>query len=158
MKHNYLTCFGSYRILLPGGGLWFNSTEGYSEAGGYIYDIAKELNNKGDYFPIWGTCLGFELLVYLSANNTELRADCRSNNQNLALEFEPNYRESRMFTSASDEIVKILASEGVTPNFHNYCVTKENLTAFGLDQEWNVISMNNDTTGVRFISSMVRHK
>lgn len=41
-------------VLFPGGGLWFNTTLGYAEAGRYIYDIARELNEAGDYFPIWG--------------------------------------------------------------------------------------------------------
>ena len=66
------------RILLPGGATWFNQTNGYSEAGRFMYDIAMEMNDRGDFFPIWGTCLGFELLTYLSAKNVEHRADCKS--------------------------------------------------------------------------------
>ena len=33
-----------FSVLFPGGGLWFNSTQGYSEAGGYIYDLANAFN------------------------------------------------------------------------------------------------------------------
>lgn len=25
-----------------------------------------QANDKGDYFPVWGTCLGFEELTYLT--------------------------------------------------------------------------------------------
>lgn len=30
----------------------------------YIYDLAYQQNVKGKKFPIWGTCLGFEAIVY----------------------------------------------------------------------------------------------
>ena len=52
--------------------------------------IAKKLNENGDYFPIWGTCLGFELLTYLAANRVEHRSNCSSHNQPLPLEFTPS--------------------------------------------------------------------
>jgi len=32
-------------------------------------NLAIEANDKGDYFPVWGTCLGFELLLLASAND-----------------------------------------------------------------------------------------
>jgi len=140
-------------ILLPGGATWFNQTNGYSEAGQYIYDIAKEMNEAGEYMPIFGTCLGFELLSYLSANGQEHREDCYSERQPLALEFEEDFRQSKLFGKAPDDIVNILSTEPVTPNFHQFCVTKENLTAFGIDKEWKVLSENDDFNGQRFISS-----
>lgn len=29
--------------------------------------VMFQANKKGDYFPIWGTCLGFEQLAYLTS-------------------------------------------------------------------------------------------
>lgn len=34
----------------------------------YILEKAMAAHDSGDYFPIWGTCLGFELL-HLVVNN-----------------------------------------------------------------------------------------
>lgn len=83
-----LTLFKSFlRVLLPGGATYFNQSHGYADAGHYIYEIAKEINDNGTYFPVWGTCLGFELLVYLTANLTEVRTYCSSSSQALPLEF-----------------------------------------------------------------------
>lgn len=112
------------RILFPGGAVWFNES-GYADAGRHIYDIAKEMNEKGNYFPLWGTCLGFELLTYLSADGVEHRADCSSNNQALPLEFKDDFRSSRLFENAPENVVKILTEESVTANFHHYCVTEK---------------------------------
>jgi gamma-glutamyl hydrolase len=105
--------------------VWFNETKGYSEAGRHIYDIAAKLNDNGDFFPLWGTCLGFELLTYLSANGVEHRADCSSNRQALPLVFKEGFRESRMFKNAPEHIVDVLQKEPVTSNFHSYCVTEK---------------------------------
>lgn len=42
----------------------------------------------------------------------------------------------------------------MTPNFHHFCLTKENLTAFGLDDDWRVLSVNDDEYGLEFVSTM----
>lgn len=34
----------------------------------FIYDLAYEQNVKGKHFPIWGTCLGFQAIVYRTSN------------------------------------------------------------------------------------------
>lgn len=144
-------------VLLPGGATWFNQSNGYADAGRHIYDVAEEINVQGGFFPVWGTCLGFELLTYLAANGDEHRAHCSSNNQGLPLDFKPDFRKSRMFAETPDEIIEILASEPVTPNFHQYCVTEKNFSTYGLDREWRVMSTNQDWNGLEFIST-IEHK
>lgn len=76
-----------HSILLPGGGTWFNQSHGYAVAGTHIYSIAQQMNDNGIYFPLFGTCLGFELLVYNSNQNQEYRTVCSSQRQSLPLEF-----------------------------------------------------------------------
>ncbi|XP_058834886.1 gamma-glutamyl hydrolase-like isoform X2 [Topomyia yanbarensis] len=144
-------------VLLPGGATWFNVSNGYADAGHHIYDIANRLNDQGSYFPIWGTCLGFELLTYLAANGQEHRAACSSNNQGLPLDFKEDFRKSRLFGQTPDDIIEILANEPVTSNFHQYCITEKNFTAYQLDREWTVMSTNRDWNGLEFISS-IEHK
>lgn len=73
--------------MLPGGATWFNQTGGYAEAGNHIYEIAEQMNDGGIHMPIFGTCLGFELLLYISAGNREYRAACESLKQALPLDF-----------------------------------------------------------------------
>jgi gamma-glutamyl hydrolase len=137
-----------------------------------------EMNEREQYFPLWGTCLGFELLTYLSAGGDEHRAHCSSTNQALPLVFKLDYKESRLFKNAPQTIVKILESEAVTANFHQFCVTEkvqitehfhvffmvsqhanqitnfQNLTDYNLDKEWRVMSVNNDWNGLEFISTI----
>ncbi|XP_035914391.1 gamma-glutamyl hydrolase A-like isoform X1 [Anopheles stephensi] len=144
-------------VLLPGGATWFNQSNGYADAGRHIYDIAVQYNENGDYFPVWGTCLGFELLTYLAANGAEHRAHCSSNSQALPLNFKNDFRNSRMFADAPNDVIDILSNEPVTANFHQFCVTEANLTAYGLDQDWRVMSVDRDWNGMEFIST-IEHK
>lgn len=32
------------------------------------------MNDQGDYFPLWGTCLGFELINLLAVNKNWMKA------------------------------------------------------------------------------------
>lgn len=34
--------------------------------------VAFQANKRGDYFPVWGTCLGFEQLAYLTSGESLL--------------------------------------------------------------------------------------
>ena len=58
-------------------------------AGWELYKFAKEKNDAGIYFPVWGTCLGFELLAVLSANLYDLRSICDIQNVAMPLIFKP---------------------------------------------------------------------
>lgn len=144
-------------VLFPGGATYFNQSNGYADAGRHIYDIAMRYNDNGVYFPIWGTCLGFELLTYLGANGTEHRAHCSSSSQALPLAFKDDFRKSRLFADAPNYVVDILSSEPVTANFHQFCVTEANMTAYGLDDDWRVMSVDRDWNGMEFIST-IEHK
>ena len=37
-----------------------------------MINLAIVANNNGDYFPVWGTCLGFESLALSISNNVTL--------------------------------------------------------------------------------------
>ncbi|XP_063695545.1 gamma-glutamyl hydrolase-like [Culicoides brevitarsis] len=145
-------------ILFPGGATYFDVSNGYSDAGMYIYEIAKEMNDRGEYFPLWGTCLGFELLTYVDYGRIEHRTDCSSHNQPLNLEFKQNFRESKLFSNAPEEILKDLKDKPITYNYHQYCVTEKTLCETGLSGNWRVMSTNKDWDGLEFISTMEHFK
>ncbi|XP_030385344.1 gamma-glutamyl hydrolase [Scaptodrosophila lebanonensis] len=141
-------------VLLPGGATWFNQSNGYSDAGEHLINIAIDLNNKGVFMPIWGTCLGMELLVYKLANGTEARTDCSSIAQPLPLEFKADFNQSRLFNSTSDLIMDLLKKENVTINSHRYCYTEKTFEALQLYKTWRVMTLNHDWDGIEFISTI----
>ena len=57
-------------LLLPGGGTELVLEESdsisltnYAVAGKKLLKMAMEINDNGIHFPVWGTCLGFELMI-----------------------------------------------------------------------------------------------
>ena len=59
-------------ILFPGGGtsLGYNGEPtAFGWAGKYIIERAINKNQQGEYFPIWGTCLGYQLVMEVFAQN-----------------------------------------------------------------------------------------
>jgi hypothetical protein len=54
-------------VLFTGGGQEFNIKHKWTANADHILKFAMEQNKKGNPYPIWGTCLGFELLAYLTS-------------------------------------------------------------------------------------------
>jgi gamma-glutamyl hydrolase len=54
-------------VLFTGGGIEFDIKHRWTANADHILKYAIESNKRGNPFPIWGTCLGFELLAYLTS-------------------------------------------------------------------------------------------
>ena len=67
-------------VLIPGGVLakkQGNDTtmeQTYQDAAKLIWDLAKQANEEGEVFPIWGTCLGFQWMVEFEATDKHVSA------------------------------------------------------------------------------------
>ncbi|KAM8731594.1 gamma-glutamyl hydrolase [Acanthopagrus schlegelii] len=139
-------------ILYPGGSANITSS-GYERSARIFYELAIEANKKGDYFPIWGTCLGFEQLAYLTSGKPVLS---RTNTTGVALhlDFMKEANSSKMFQEFPAELMGDLASEPLTENSHKWSVTTstfnstEELKAF-----YKVLTTNTDGQ-VEFVSTM----
>ncbi|XP_023951532.2 gamma-glutamyl hydrolase A-like isoform X2 [Bicyclus anynana] len=142
-------------VLFPGGATYLNQSNGYADAAQHIYELAQELNDAGDYFPIFGTCLGFQLLVILASGRgpKENRISCRSY-ENLPLNFIKDFRESKMFGETPQYIIDMLKNKDITVNVHQFCVVDESLRSHNLTKDWRATSYSYDEHGVRFIASI----
>ncbi|XP_017043413.1 gamma-glutamyl hydrolase A [Drosophila ficusphila] len=141
-------------VLLPGGATWFNQTNGYADAGEHLIQLAIEQNDQGIFMPVWGTCLGMELMVYKLANGTEHRISCQGKGIALPMEFKEDFNKSRLFASISDDVVAAMIKENVTYHWHQYCYTEKDFERDLLNETWRVISLNHDWDGNEFISTM----
>uniref|UniRef100_A0A9J8CIA3 folate gamma-glutamyl hydrolase n=1 Tax=Cyprinus carpio carpio TaxID=630221 RepID=A0A9J8CIA3_CYPCA len=134
--------FGSINGLLLIGGAVDLETSDFARTAGIYFRLALKANDEGDYFPIWGTCLGFQLLTVLVAGENLLKAS-----------------SSRMFTNFPSDIRKALSQEPLTGNFHHYGVTKE---AFMGNEKlsgfFSVLSTNIAQNGLEFVSTMEGRK
>ena len=82
-------------LLIPGGAssIWGSA---YSEASQYLFDLAKIANDAGDVFPVWGTCLGFEMLGAITTGGQRYLARCNSYDQALGLDLGQDWEQSNL--------------------------------------------------------------
>ncbi|CAH1118688.1 unnamed protein product [Phaedon cochleariae] len=138
-------------VLFPGGSAPFDTPGGYGEAAREIYKLAVEANDQGIYYPLWGTCLGFEVLPF-AETGIDLRVSCLMEEVGIPLDFVPGFKDSRMYQEIPDHLVDILVEENVTFNYHELCFTRQSMYQHGA-LKWRTLSTNIDSNGLNFISS-----
>ena len=140
-------------VLFPGGGIaWY--TSGYYHHAKLFFDKAVEANKKGDYFPIWGTCLGFQTLHVVATGNDSIITPNESEDVAMPLNFTDKARSSRLFRGMSDELYKSLATEDITYNHHRFGLRPETYETTELHSMFDILSTNVGTNGNTFISSV----
>ena len=94
--------------------------------GQLLYTWAKEANDKGDLFPIWGTCNGFELLTVLSSGDRSRLTNCDSQDEAVPLIFYPGGEDSYLFRPVITRYTtRVFLRRGIL-----YCLPKQKITLF----------------------------
>lgn len=143
-------------LLLPGGDVDLEKSQ-FSRAAKIFYNLALRANDAGDFFPIWGTCQGFQQLTVLTAKKNMLTlTDTRA--VALPLTFTPDAPSSRLLSSFPKDLLQSLAQENITANFHFWSLSMQNYSRnFKLKRFYKVLSTNTDGK-TEFISTMEAHR
>ncbi|XP_057308322.1 gamma-glutamyl hydrolase A-like [Hydractinia symbiolongicarpus] len=139
--------------LFPGGAAPLDDSPFY-ETASVIYHEAKKLNDKGVHFPLWGTCLGFETLHNLAAEENILM-DVVAENISMELNFTQHAFRSRLFEDMDKKMMQDLMFEKITLNMHHSGISPELYgTNLKLNAMYRVLSTNFDEKGVEFVSTV----
>ena len=144
-------------VLFPGGGSAFPSSAQYT------FNKVKMFNDAGDYFPLWGTCMGFQWLL-ISATQDQNILDPKSGqmdayNLSIPLDFTKDFSNSKIFKTAPKDLVRILAEQNVTMNNHHYGIWTEHFFQTPvLTDFFHVLSNNKDRNGDQFVSMIEAYK
>lgn len=105
--------------LFPGGAVDIAAPSQYLTVVETVYNHAIQANQaKPGSFVLHGTCLGFEELAVVTANNASVLTSFNAENISLPLIFTPYAQKSRMFGQAPPFIMDIFSSQPVTMNNH----------------------------------------
>uniref|UniRef100_A0A671KLB4 folate gamma-glutamyl hydrolase n=1 Tax=Sinocyclocheilus anshuiensis TaxID=1608454 RepID=A0A671KLB4_9TELE len=149
--------FRSINGLLLIGGAVDLETSDFAHTAVIYFRLALKANDEGDYFPIWGTCLGFQLLTVLVAGEN-LLSKTTAENVTYPLNFTSEASSSRMFTNFPSDVRKALSQEPLTVNFHHYGVTKAFMGNEKLSGLFSVLSTNIAQNGLEFVSTVEGRK
>lgn len=150
----YENIFSKINGLLFIGGAADLETSDYARVAKIFYNLALKANDRGDFFPIWGTCMGMQLLTVLVAGKN-LLTYTTAENMAMPLNLTAEAYISRMFSGLSKELMKAVAQEPLTGNFHHFGLTvqtfqeNEKLQSF-----FSVLSTNVAANGAHFISTV----
>ncbi len=158
-------------ILLPGGPQdlkdekqpYYHRVKKYYETIRWLYRKVVKMNREGTYFPLWGTCQGFEEII-LSATDfgDELLWGCFKGTFDVALplDFTDKAETSRMFNSSGipaldQDVRRTLAEEWITPNFHSNGVKPDTFRASPpLARHFDILSTNSTPDKMEFVSTI----
>uniref|UniRef100_A0A8D1WNV4 folate gamma-glutamyl hydrolase n=1 Tax=Sus scrofa TaxID=9823 RepID=A0A8D1WNV4_PIG len=112
-------------ILFPGGSVNIKKS-GYAHVAKIFYTLAIQSFGAGDYFPVWGTCLGFEELTYLVSGESLLTLT-NTIGIKMPLNFTKGTLHSRMFQNFPADLLLSLAIEPLTANYHKWSLSMKNL-------------------------------
>jgi len=104
-------------ILFPGGGSNLDNTPLF-KAGQRLYNNAIAATRKGDYFPVFGHCQGFELLAIITSQDFDILSGVDAENLTLALDLTTNASNSRWLGDAPENVIDVISSQTVTMNNH----------------------------------------
>jgi len=118
-------------VCLPGGhtNIWTSTTgldkreSEYTKAGKRLIKLALELNKNGNYFPILGICLGFELLAAAIGETLDIVEPCEfCCNYCTTLEYCKESQDAKILKAFSEEQLKKLQNEKLSFNYHSFMI------------------------------------
>jgi len=130
-------------LLIPGGG---RALDPSLRA---MVNHAVMANRAGDFFPVWGTCLGFEWLVEIFGGTDAITDGFDANDLASNMTFTEAAKTSRVYESANPSLLQWLASEPITYNAHTEGISPES-TAWGttgLLDTFTILATEKDRNG-----------
>ncbi|XP_068151383.1 gamma-glutamyl hydrolase A-like [Drosophila tropicalis] len=153
-------------ILLPGGAVFINNedlirnpdlTNECVQSAYHIFDVAEEMNRAGKYFPLWGTCLGFQLMIIRAAKSIKVRTDCENIRRTLPVQLTKDFRQSQMLQQLPQYLADEMGRSSFACHNHKYCITNNELDHFKLSNDWHVLATHSDANGKEFIN-LIEHR
>lgn len=135
-------------VLFPGG------AGDYLDLGDYIYKSLIAKNDAGDFYPLWGTCLGFENLATFASSSGSPLTTQESHDKSLTLDFLVDPAQTAMFELIADPAY--YGVEAMTFNSHSYGLSLDTFqNDAGLSSMFTPTSLSTDEeTGYTFVATM----
>lgn len=129
---------------------------GYGKVATKIFALArKAFDERNDYFPIMGICLGHELLAADVEGTENIRSHTNSQNITLTLKFSEGYKDSEMFGDIPADLEEFLTTVPSTANFHMWSVTvKSFMQSKKMKDFYKIVSTSVDRDGIEFVANM----
>ena len=150
-------------LYFPSGGVFASNSKKYYTCCKKFLQLAMEQNDKGNYFPIWGGCMGMQQMMIMGDGKDNLDTFLQTfdsfGNLLLPLDFTEEGKKSRMVKSFSERFMKYLKNKKCTMNNHKMGLSPTKFKSHkNLNSMFKIISTNKDRKGKEFVSTIeARH-
>ncbi len=143
-------------VLFPGGTQEFSMNNTWTKNADYILKYAMDQNDKGKVYPVWGTCLGLQLLAYLTSDYKNSIIESVRNQVAVTNTLRLTENKSKIYNAFSSNILnRITLGEGLFYFNHHYAITPKGFKANShLSSFWRITTTTTSTANDEFISTM----
>eukprot|EP00826_Nyctotherus_ovalis_P038329 TRINITY_DN3585_c0_g1_i1.p1 TRINITY_DN3585_c0_g1~~TRINITY_DN3585_c0_g1_i1.p1 ORF type:complete len:305 (+),score=67.27 TRINITY_DN3585_c0_g1_i1:207-1121(+) len=151
-------------VLLPGGNTNVKVNEKdrvvcsmYAKAAKIIIEEAKAINDNGEYFPVFGICLGFQSMIAAEAEDINIveKKDVGLG-YNATLEYTCNYVNSKLLSAMPRHLLDYMGKVKSTHNYHGYSVDYDLFRSDSqLSKTYKVLSLSKSKDGTASFISMI---
>eukprot|EP00882_Tetradesmus_deserticola_P012072 GHRQ01012787.1.p1 GENE.GHRQ01012787.1~~GHRQ01012787.1.p1 ORF type:complete len:335 (+),score=143.27 GHRQ01012787.1:127-1131(+) len=144
-------------LLLPGGGADLRPGHAFYDTAARLVQLAIEANDKGDYFPVHGTCLGLEALSLIISGNSSILSDMDAEDFPAPLLYTQDADSSPFLKSLPPHITTNLQNQPLAMENHMHGVL---MTSYEEPQNkrlkdfFKVLSLSLARDGLPYISTM----
>ena len=145
-------------IFFPGGdsqiiNVEHNDFTRFGKTGKFLFELMKEYNSNNNYYPIFGVCLGHELISTIISEDFFILEEVDSENHINKIEIINN--ESKVFENVSEELKNYVnENNGFFFNHKEALLEEKYNNNENLKNNLSIISYSSDKTGKKFIASL----
>jgi gamma-glutamyl hydrolase len=146
-------------LYFPSGGAFAGTQTEYYKCCKKFLQLAMKENDKGNYFPIWGGCMGMQQLMIIADGHDDLekllqRFDSFNNLQS-TLDFTEEGLRSRMMKNVSKAELKKLSTKECTLNNHKMGLSPTKFKRHkNIDKFYKIVSTSADRKGRHYVSTI----
>lgn len=141
-------------VLFPGGGVEFDIKNRWTSNANYIFQYAIRQNDAGNVFPIWGTCLGHQLLSFLTNNFSSPLSAVRGETAVMNTIKFASADKGTLFSDMSQKLTtKITSGQGIAYFNHHWAISRSTFDANkNLNSFWKLIGQTTSSYNEKFVS------
>jgi gamma-glutamyl hydrolase len=138
-------------LFIPGGETQFiMKNDVFIDTVSKFFELSLE---KNEYFPIWGTCFGFEVLMAVVGGFTKFK---KYNGHGLTpIQITSEGRKSRLFGSFSKKYLNYLENEKSTLENHEFGISPSDfMDHLHLKRFFNILATSIDEDGKEYVAAI----
>ena len=139
-------------LLFPGGEVNLEDSK-YFHVTRRLFRLAKEANEKNNYFPVLGICRGMQAIVVHTVGSLSLLSNTNSRNYPTSLQFYEEALESKIMRDIPKKLLVKQMTGNLTAHFHRYGVTPKTFRETKIiNEQFKLIATSKDRDGLEFVS------